>query len=112
MAFCGEDIYGVHSIEYNAVPEDETFYAFGCRLIATDYFSGWRVTEFMARAIALPVVPKIHEAVFSSERELEAFIKEEQDKESILGGPREGIVVRTFDGFSLNEISRATLQSQ
>ena len=27
----GEDIYGVHSIEYDAVPEHETFYAFALR---------------------------------------------------------------------------------
>ena len=44
----GEDIYGVHSIEYDPVPENETFYAFALRF-ADGSFSSFQALVKYAR---------------------------------------------------------------
>ena len=52
----GEDIYGVHSIEYDPVPENETFYAFALRF-ADGSFSSFQALVKYAREHGIPVVP-------------------------------------------------------
>ena len=39
----GEDIYGVHSIEYGPVPEDQTLHAFALR--RQDFFAPFRTLD-------------------------------------------------------------------
>ena len=51
----GEDIYGVRSIEYRPVPEDETFYAFALRF-GDRSIGSFREAVDYAQALAIPVV--------------------------------------------------------
>jgi hypothetical protein len=106
----GEDIYGVHSIEYGAVRENETFRAFALR----DSFGDFRSTATLERfAIGrdIPVVPVLYEGVFASIAEIRQFIHEEHSKPSVLGGEREGVVVRIADGFSSADFAHNVCKS-
>ena len=68
----GEDIYGVHSIEYDPVPENETFYAFALRF-ADGSFSSFQALVKYAREHGIPVVPVLYEGVFRSVDEIQEF---------------------------------------
>ena len=69
----GEDIYGVHSIEYDPVPENETFYAFALRF-ADGSFSSFQALVKYAREHEIPVVPVLYEGVFQSVDEIKNFV--------------------------------------
>ena len=59
----GEDIYGVHSIEYDPVRESETFHAFALRK-ASGGFSSFRTMVSYAQERHTPVVPILFEGTF------------------------------------------------
>ena len=94
----GEDIYGVHSIEYGAVRESETFYAFALRDVTGTFKSVDALARF-ASDRSIPVVPVLHRGDFSSVNEITTFLRAEHGKESVLGGEREGMVIRVAEGF-------------
>ena len=106
----GEDIYGVHSIEYGAVGEDETFHAFALRDSRGD-FRSMSALERFAAARRIPVVPVVHRGTFASVAELRAFIEGEHAMPSALGGEREGVVVRVAEGFSRSDFARNVCKS-
>jgi len=106
----GEDIYGVHSIEYGAVGEEETFYAFALRDGRGD-FSSTAALERFAGERSIPVVPVIFRGAFASLTEMREFIRSEHAKPSTLGGEREGVVVRVADGFTSAEFARSVCKS-
>ena len=94
----GEDIYGVHSIEYDPVPEDETFYAFALRW--TDgRFASFHALVNYARQRSIPVVPILFEGTFRTVDDLRDFVNRAHRKPSALGGAREGVVIRAAHGF-------------
>ena len=98
----GEDIYGVHSIEYAPVPEDRTFYAFALRRFeegVQDAFEGWDSLRSFCEAQGLPVVPAVCRGTFSSVGELQEFMLSEHCRPSLLGGEREGLVARVARSF-------------
>ena len=94
----GEDIYGVHSIAYAPVPENRTFYAFALRDGSGD-FASFADLEVYAERHGIPLVPVLFKGVFGSVAELRAFLERAHAESSILGGDREGAVVRLADGF-------------
>ena len=106
----GEDIYGVHSIEYGAVREDETFHAFALRNSRGD-FRSMAALERFAAARRIPVVPVVYRGAFRSVAELRAFIAGEHAKPSALGGKREGVVIRVAEGFRRSEFARNVCKS-
>ena len=106
----GEDIYGVHSIEYHPVPEDETFYAFALRG-ANGRFSSFRTMVSYASDREIPVVPILFEGAFPSIGELRAFIDSAHKERSALGGAREGVVIRAAHGFPAEEFSSNVCKS-
>ena len=61
----GEDIYGVHSIEYGAVGENETFHAFALRDSKGDFRSMAALEQFAAER-SIPVVPVLYRGIFTS----------------------------------------------
>ena len=89
----GEDIYGVHSIEYEPVAEHETFYAFALRGSA-GAFAAFSEVEAYARNRDIPVVPVLFRGRFRSISEISAFMEQAHGEPSALGGEREGIVMR------------------
>ena len=106
----GEDIYGVHSIEYGAVGENETFHAFALRDSVGNFRSMAALQEVTTRR-SIPVVPVIYQSPFASIAEMRAFIQDEHAKQSVLGGEREGVVLRIAEGFSSSDFARNVCKS-
>ncbi len=106
----GEDIYGVHSIEYDPVPENETFYAFALRF-ADGSFSSFRALLQYAREREIPVVPVLYEGTFRSVAEIREVVSHAHSQESALGGAREGVVIRLAGAFPASEFHRNVCKS-
>jgi len=106
----GEDIYGVHSIEYGAVREEETYYAFALRDSRGD-FSSMAALERFATERNISVVPVIFRGVFASIAQMRGFIERQHSKRSVLGGEREGVVVRVAEGFASAQFARSACKS-
>lgn len=106
----GEDIYGVHSIEYEPVPEDRTFYAFALR-DDRDRFASFGALADYARQREIPVVPVLFDGVFESENMLRRFVDAAHAEPSALGGEREGVVIRLAASFPASEFCRSVCKS-
>lgn len=100
----GEDIYGVHSITYDPVEERETFYAFALR-DGNGRFSAFGDLESYADSKQIPIVPMLFKGCFGSVAEIRTFIEYAHREPSLLGGPREGVVLRLARGFPSEEFS-------
>ena len=99
----GEDIYGVHSIEYDPVPENETFYAFALRF-ADGSFSSFQALVKYARGTGNPGGSGLYEGVFRSVDEIRDFVRHAHAA-VCASGAREGVVIRlarAFSDFHLN----------
>ena len=106
----GEDIYGVHSIAYEPVSEHETFYAFALR-DAGGAFASFAEVEAYARQREIPVVPVLFKGRFRSVAEIRAFFEHTHREPSVLGGEREGVVLRLERGFPVAEFSNSVCKS-
>lgn len=93
----GEDLYGVHSIEYEPVPEQATYYAFALRRDGA--FASFSEVEAYANQREIPVVPVLFNGRFQSVAELRAFVERAHAEPSVLGGEREGVVLRLERSF-------------
>ena len=100
----GEDIYGVHSIAYGAVAEQRTFYAFAVR-DGAGVFASFPEVEAYARLREIPVVPVLFRGRFRSVAAIRAFMEGAHDEPSVLGGQREGVVMRLARRFPAEEFS-------
>ena len=98
----GEDIFAVHSIVYGAVLESRTFYAFALRN-ASGAFAPFAETVEYAKRKDIPIVPVLFEGTFSTVTDVRAFLKQALAETSVLGGQREGVVIRLACGFSESE---------
>ena len=105
----GEDIYGVHSIEYGPVAEHETFHAFGPR--RGDYFESFDHLRRFADDLAIRVVPVVWRGRFGSVQALREMVEEAHRKPSRLGGGREGVVIRLARAFHETEFEDAVCKS-
>ena len=101
----GEDIYGVHAIEYDPVPENATFYLFAVR--EGDKWLAWDAVAYLARNLDLPTVPVLHrgtpETLRGLRREAEALMRQP----SAIGTEKEGIVIRIVGSFPASEFDRS-----
>ena len=108
----GEDIYGLHSIEYDPVPEDKTFYAFALMDdIRYTRFASWKETVEFAERLEIPTVPVLYEGDFRTEADLYDFVMNAHSEPSVLGGEREGIVIRWAWGIDYSVYSRYVAKS-
>ena len=106
----GEDIYGVHSITYDPVEEQETFYAFALR-DSNGGFAAFADLESYAKSKEIPVVPVLFKGCFGSIGEIRAFVEHAHGEPSVLGGLREGVVLRLARGFPSEEFSDKVCKS-
>lgn len=106
----GEDIYGVHSIKYGPVPENETFYAFALR-DGQNLFSSFGSLVDYASERHIPVAPVLFEGAFGSEAELRSFVEDAHRAPSALGGEREGVVIRLARSFPASDFQRSVCKS-
>ncbi len=106
----GEDIYGVHSIEYAPVREDRTFYAFALR-DGEGAFASFTDLEAYAASKDVPVVPVLFRGRFASVGEIRAFMERAHQEPAALGGTREGIVLRLAGRFPASEFESSVCKS-
>ena len=103
--FYGEDIYGLHAIAYDAVPENRTYYLFAVR--RRDHWLSWDdVTEY-ARELDIPTVPVLHRGVVKTAPELQRLAARLMTEKSALGPEREGIVIRQAASFPTAEFDQS-----
>ena len=97
LHFYGEDIYGLHTIAYDPVPENRTYYLFAVR--RRDHWLSWDdVTEY-ARELDMPTVPVLHRGDVKTASELRRLAARLMTEKSALGPEREGIVIRQAASF-------------
>ena len=106
----GEDIYGVHSIEYEPVPEQGTFYAFALRR-GDGAFAAFAAVERYAEERGIPIVPVLFKGRFQSAAAIRAFMTRAHTAPSALGGQREGAVMRLARGFPAAEFQDSVCKS-
>lgn len=109
VAVYGEDIYGVHSIEYAPVPEDDTYRIFAVRTVNSDpnYFCSWDEVEAFGQQWGIKTVPVMYRGVFDSVDAITKFFRSELDKESGIGGKdREGFVMRVAGSFPADQFAQ------
>ena len=106
----GEDIYGVHSIAYEPVPEHETFYAFAIRN-GHGASASFADVDAYARERKIPVVPILFEGRFGSISEIRAFVERAAAEPSLLGGEREGVILRLSRGYPASEFANNVCKS-
>ncbi|MDE0128876.1 MAG: RNA ligase family protein [Gammaproteobacteria bacterium] len=106
----GEEIYGVHTIVYGAVPESETFYAFALRY-EDGAFAPFEKVESYAEQKEIPVAPVLFKGRFESLDELRGFVEHAHSKPSALGGAREGVVLRLAKGFPAKDFPNNVCKS-
>ena len=106
----GEDIYGVHSIEYEPVAEQATFHAFTLRH-GDGAFAAFAELEDYAAQRNIPIVPVLFKGRFQSVAEISAFMTRAHGESSALGGEREGVVMRLACGFAAAEFQDSVCKS-
>lgn len=97
----GEDIYGIHSLEYDAVLEKTTFRIFAIR--KGDHFLAWEDVVAFSAAEDMLTVPVVHSGIFTSVEEIRLFLDDSMKVPSAYGGEREGFVMRVAKGFDAKD---------
>lgn len=105
LEFFGENLYGIHSIEYEKI--EHYYYVFAIR--DGDVWLGWEEVCFYANALDLPTVPVIEKGIFT-EAKVKKSIDENLKKGSRLGGECEGFVFRNANAFLVNDFKNNVLK--
>lgn len=107
LVFYGEDLYGIHSIEYHPMPEDQTYRLFAVRQVGEtgDRFREWDFVELTAKYLSVPHVPVLFRGVFESTGAITEWFVKNLREPSVLGGSREGFVMRRVEAFNASEFS-------
>lgn len=107
----GENLYAIHSIEYKKL--EDYYHVFAVRL--HDHWLSWEEVQFYAGMFDFPTVPVLKSSVPGDEKrhqqEVLILASESSVYESfdvITGAPcpREGLVSRNADGFSVDDFER------
>jgi hypothetical protein len=102
----GEDLYGIHSIEYEALREDETYRVFNIR--EDDTWMSWDDMQELAGDLDLMTVPTLFRGTFDRVQDITAWMQEQINLPSSIGGPREGFVMRYADAFHNDDFQART----
>lgn len=106
MFIFGENMYGIHSIEYSELTS--YFYMFGIRY--KNMWLSWDDVEEYSYLLDIPTVPVLFKGIINTEKELEKMVKYLGNEPSLLGGLREGVVVRLKDSFDDDDFSNSLLK--
>ncbi len=101
MFIFGENLEGIHSIEYSDLTS--YFYIFGVR--DNNIWIPWSAVEEYSYLLDIPTVPVLFKGVLNTEKELRDLVEDLVSKPSELGGLREGIVIRSADMFHNDDFS-------
>lgn len=102
----GESLYAIHSIEYTNLKS--YFYIFGVRE-HTKWLS-WNEVEEYAYLLDIPTVPVLFRGIINTEKELQTIVEALVKQPSKLGGPREGIVIRSADSFEDDDFAENVMK--
>ena len=94
----GENIQAIHSIQYDPVPEQNTFMAFAL-VDPNGMFTPFTVLQQLCRKLEIPTVPVLFRGTFKSHQELDHWLQINHPARSRLGRTMEGMVIRTAEGF-------------
>jgi hypothetical protein len=97
----GENMWAVHSIVYEKLKS--FYYLFG--VLDGETWYSWKDVEETAFLLDLPTTPVLFDGVVTTEKELYNIVNELVKLSSVLGGNREGIVVRQYDAFHNDNFS-------
>jgi hypothetical protein len=110
----GEDLYGVHSIEYDPLPD--SFFLFhvldrkpenvGTEKTDGDHFWSWSGVKEFAMIYGLRTVPVLFEGTFDKLDHITDWFMTHVKEPSIYGPDREGFVMRTIDSFPFSEFGK------
>lgn len=109
LTLYGEDLLVIHAIEYDTMRPEDTFRLFA--VLKDGIFLDWDQVEATALKYNVKTVPVLHRGNFSSPDQLTELLLEEHQKPSVLGGEREGMVIRTSESFPLQEFHRHVCKS-
>ena len=98
----GENMYGVHSIEYNKLPS--YFFMFAARDDKRWY--SWKEVEELSSILGIEHVPVLEIRRFETVSELEQAIAFHMKNGSKYGDTIEGVVVRNIESFPLDDFSK------
>jgi hypothetical protein len=97
----GEDLYGIHSLHYDAVAEDQTYRVFNIR--EGDDWMSWDNVITRATELNMLTVPELFRGTFNQIKDITDWMNDEIKKPSFLGPEREGFVIRHSAGFTNDE---------
>lgn len=100
----GENLYGEHSIHYSKLTE--YFHIFAVRDDEKYVWYSWDEVEMMASILGLPTVPVLWKGEIASEVQLHKLVDALVSCPSMYGDTREGVVVRLYDEFPIDEFSK------
>ena len=106
MYIFGENMYGIHSIEYSELTS--YFYMFGVRY--RDMWLSWDEIEEISYLLDIPTVPVLFKGFTTVSKTLEGLVKDYATQPSDLGGLREGVVVRLRNSFHDDDFSNSLLK--
>lgn len=101
----GENLYGIHSIEYERLPAH--FFVFAIR--DEGRWLSWEEVVFYAECLDLFTVPLLEQGSFTKEN-LSATIAANMDYGSTFGGAIEGVVVRPSAEFTTEEFPHKVIK--
>jgi len=97
--FYFENMYAIHSIEYTSLPH----FLFLLSVVENNVFLSWDVISNYATMLNVPTPPVLYEGFVKDENQLKGLILEQMKYPSMFGGPKEGVVVRSYSAFPFSE---------
>lgn len=88
----GENLYAVHSIEYDRLPS--YFHIFAVFNTKSNIWYSWSDVELFAKILGLPTVPVLFKGIINSEKDLMDKINYWMSQPSAYGKEKEGVVIR------------------
>ena len=102
----GENMEGIHSIEYSKL--QSYFYVYGMR--TQDLWYAWKDIEDYAYLTDLKIAPVLFKGIIKTEKELQEIVEDLVSHPSVLGGKREGIVIRNATAFLEKDFSENVMK--
>lgn len=103
----GEDLYGVHSIEYDPMNRDETFRLFAARTVIGDIdrFDSWHHVCCLSKVLDIPTVPILFRGAFATVADITNWFMANIGNPSTLGPSCEGFVMRKTNTFDTGDFA-------
>ena len=110
LSLYGENLHPVHAIEYAPMAPGETFRAFALRRL-DGTFESFQALEDLCSSLDIPTVPVLFRGRRNSAAELDQLIHRAHTEPSLLGGEREGVVVRVSGEIRTPDFPRMACKS-